>query len=286
MRGWTNTITLALVAIFGASWAVATGPQFTGLLNFYDPSSAGFNKQRNSLATMDPNGPVFGTVTPLSRNWSDIVVAPGGSAYYTMESNEVWKFNAITGVGTKLPDPWGSSSSTGWLVGGTWDTARNRLVLASLSGEGFFFRYLDATNQWSTISSLNQTDLRSIAYRPSNDLIYALPNTIGSSMTQILKYNPETGAPAGALNLPVPIPEHEFATDLSWQMMLASDGELAVIAPRFVPRPGGGTMPGNWLYLINPDTGVISYSAPLPVPEPAAMGLLVLGALVLGRRAR
>src|SRR5213075_1347817 len=138
-----------------------------------------------------------------------------------------------------------------------WDTTRNRLIVASLSGTGYFYSYLDAFNQWNLISTLEQVDLRSIAYRPSNDTIYAIPNDPRPLTTQLFTYN-ASGQKIGALNLSGPLSSENSGDDLDWQMMLASDGELAVIAPRFVPAPGGGTVAGNWLYLINPDTGVIN----------------------------
>src|SRR4051794_22346921 len=89
MRG--SLARLASVAIFlslAVVEASAAGPQFTGLLNIYNPASSGFSETSNSLAQMTPGGPVAGTVVPLSRGWSDIVVNPNGSAYYTITSNE------------------------------------------------------------------------------------------------------------------------------------------------------------------------------------------------------
>ena len=291
MRGCTvSMVAFHCVVLLAANSSPAAGPQFTGLLNFYNTSGTGFNKTGNSLATMDLNGPVDATAVSLPGDWSDIVVAPGGSAYYAIVNfnQEFYKINPITLAATKLtlnsPVPPGEDHS--WLVGETWDTTRNRLVVASLGGTGFFFGYLDQTDQWITIGDLHQFDLRSVTYRPSNDVIYGLPNTIGGPITEIRKYSPATGQQVGTLTLPVSIPEHEFGTDLQWQMMLANDGELAIIAPRFVPRPGGGTMQGNWLYLINPDSGVISYSAPLPVPEPGMMGVLLMSCAMLSRRRR
>jgi len=282
-------VLIVVVGIFVADVAFAAGPQFTGLMNIYDTTTTqGFSERSNSLATMDKDGPIAGTVIPLARNWSDIVVSPDHSRLYAITGQEVYRINPITGAETKLvinsPVPPGEDHS--WTVGETWDTARNRLVVATLGGTGFFFGYLDATDQWTTIGDLHQFDLRSITYRPSNDLIYGQPNVTDGPTTEIRKYNPATGQQVGTLLLPVPLPQAEYYSDLDWQMMLASDEQLAVVVPRYVPRPGGGTMAGNWLYLINPDTGVISYSAPLPVPEPGMIGVASLAVMIALRRSR
>jgi hypothetical protein len=286
MRGWIKSCVLASVGLIVANAALAAGPQFTGLLNVYNSSSNGFQKTSNSLAQMTPAGPVEGTVVPLSGGWSDVVVNPSGSAYYTITSNVAWKFNADTGVGAQLPNPWGALPDTGWLVGQTWDTTRNRLVVASLSGQGYFFGYLDSTNQWSTISSLQQTDLRSIAYRASNDTIYAIPNDPRPNTTQLFKYN-ANGAQIGTLNLSQALSTENSGDDLDWQMTFASDGQIAVLKPAMVPGGvGGGSVAGTWLYLINPDTGAVSYSAPLPVPEPGTISIVCVAVGFVLRRRR
>jgi hypothetical protein len=267
-------IAFTMIVLYGGP-AVADGPQFTGLLNVYVSTSSGFDEMHNSLARMDLNGPVAGTALRLDQNYSDIVAAPDGSAYYAiLRSSNVYRINPGTLLATQM-------SVEGILVGETWDSARNRLVVATLEGAGFLHGYSPASNQWNVISSLQQQDLRSIAYRPSDDLIYALPNIIGSPMTEILKYSAATGARVGTVSLPQSIPEHVNGTDLSWQMMLASDGQLAVIAPRRLPTSGGGTVPGSWLYLINPDTGALTYSAPLPVPEPGVASIITVVVMML-----
>src|SRR4051794_29193987 len=104
MRSWTmRVVGIALFAFFVAS-AKGDGPQFTGLLNLYSTSGSGFDKTGNSLARMDRNGPIAGTVVSLPGNWSDIVVAPDNSAYYAIVNfnQEFYRIDPVTKVATKM----------------------------------------------------------------------------------------------------------------------------------------------------------------------------------------
>src|SRR6266850_1309070 len=123
MRCFMNrVVVVALVALFVAS-ARADGPQFTGLMNFYNSSGPIFDETANSLARMDRDGIIPGTAIRLSVNYSDIVVAPDGSAYYAIvQSSNVFRINPVTLAATQM-------SVSGILVGETWDSSRNRLVV-------------------------------------------------------------------------------------------------------------------------------------------------------------
>ena len=282
--GTSRVVVYTLFVLFVANWGSAAGPQFTGLVNFYNPGRSDFSETRNSLARMDRDG-IIGSAVPLSTNWNDIVVAPDGSAYYAIVNGNqnIYRINPTTLAETKLVISGPGITDTSWLVGETWDTTRNRLVVGTLGGDGFFFGYFDTTNQWTLISNLHGTDMGPIAYRPANDTIYGIPE---GHVTSLFKYD-ANGQQIGTLSLSQELlPLADQVGKQLWQMMLASDGQLAVIAPQMIPNSFGGTTPGSWLYLINPDTGVVTYSGPLAVPEPAAAGLLMLGALILRRRIR
>src|SRR6185436_16533955 len=116
---------------------------------------------------MDEDGPIFGSVVPLQRNWSDVVVAPGGDTWYTIDSNNVSRWDASTRLETPLPAPTVEGIPKGYMVGATWDTTRNQLVVASLTDIGYLYGYLEASNQWNLISTLGNVDLRSITDRKS-----------------------------------------------------------------------------------------------------------------------
>src|SRR5688572_3733610 len=136
MRGLVSRGLLVSLGLwFVANAALAAGPQFTGLLNTYNQSDPFFGKTGNSLAIMDPDGPIAGSVVPLRENWSDIVVPPDNHAWYTLTHQEVYSVNPATGSSTRLfiDIPGISEPDKGWTVGAAWDTTRNRLVVGSLS---------------------------------------------------------------------------------------------------------------------------------------------------------
>src|SRR5437868_15220037 len=104
MRGCTvRVVAFYCVVLLAAVRSRAAGPQFTGLLNFYDPARSDFSEQRNSLARMDPDGPI-GAATALRDNWADIVVAPDGSGYYAIiQGNQsIYRIDPDTLAKTKM----------------------------------------------------------------------------------------------------------------------------------------------------------------------------------------
>jgi hypothetical protein len=136
----------------------------------------------------------------------------------------------------------------------------------------------------SLINNLRNVDLRSIAYRPSNDTLYGLDGGAIGQANRLHKYN-SNGEEIGQILLSQPI-GLDMPWGLDWQMMLASDGQLAVIGTEWVGPPTNHTGIRSRLYLINPDTGVVSYQGELPVPEPAVAVMLLAAAGLLLRRTR
>src|SRR5204863_8705847 len=97
--GMVRVVAFTFIVWIVAGRVLAAEPQFTGLLNIYS-TSPGFDKQGNSLAVMNRDGPVAGTVVPLLGNWSDIVVPPDNQAWYTLTHQEVFKISPSTGAST------------------------------------------------------------------------------------------------------------------------------------------------------------------------------------------
>jgi hypothetical protein len=284
MRGPTGKlVVVALIGlVVGEAWAA--GPQFTGLLQDFYAAPADTGHRRSSIATMDPDGPISSLIPLAGERWSDVVVAPSG-AYFAIENESyVYRIDSATMTPTKLVIS-GVGVDTDWLVGLTWDTTRNRLVVGSLSGEGFLFGYFDSSNQWNVISSLHQLDLRSIAYRSSNDTLYGLQQQFVGATNMLFKYD-SNGQQVGSIQLSEPI-----AGDATWgldgQMVFASDGQLAVWGPEWVKNSSGDHIGiHTMLYLINPDTGAVTYQGVLPIPEPGVIGVLLAVAAVAGQRTR
>ena len=276
-------IFFSLIVVLSAG-ARADGPQFTGLLQDYFRAASGDLHRHSGIATIDKNGAVGPTIPLAGERWSDVIKSPNGFYYAIDDTVAAYRIDPATMVPTKLPIT-GVNVDTDWLVGLTWDTTRNRLVVGSLSGEGFLFGYIDASNQWNVISSLHQTDLRSIAYRPSNDTLYGLKQEFVGPTNTIYKYN-ANGAQVGLITLSQPIGDGT-PWGLDWQMSFASDGQLAVIGTEWVNNSFGvRTGIQSRLYLINPDSGAVTYQGVLPVPEPGMIGFVLTAGILMSRRMR
>src|SRR5688500_14752249 len=96
MRG-LKAVAPALIVLLVANWAVADGPQFTGLLNYYAPApNPNFTKSAEFLATMDLDGAISGTdfrlpAPPIAGGvWSDVVVRPGNAEFYALTHTDVF----------------------------------------------------------------------------------------------------------------------------------------------------------------------------------------------------
>jgi hypothetical protein len=287
MRSSFNSlVAFAILMTFGAL-SIADEPQFVGLANVYQSSSDPYwSEAGNWLARMDANGPIPGTLVRLPQDYSDVVVPPNGAFYYGIRGPEFHRINATTLAATEMTVSGGGVVDPGWYTSATYDSNRNRVVLASLSGTGYLMTYSLATQEWSLMAILNGDDLKAIVYRPENDTLYAIRET--GSAREIYKYS-ANGNRIGTLTLPQSIPFTQGSQSLDWQFLLASDGQFAVIKPAYIPDSAGAlTVQGSWLYLINPDTGVITYNGPLPmnVPEPGLLAVVVGGGVLLRRRTR
>jgi hypothetical protein len=261
---------------------MATPVQFTGLRQTW---GSGNFLQSSALADMTQDGVVAGHSTPLSRTLSDITKDPAGS-YYGTVSQDVYRINPTNFQFTLLPIT-GVGVDTGWPIGCTFDTLRNRLIVATLSGPGYMFAYSPQTQQWSLLSNFNQEDFQSIVYRPTNDTLYTLPNVSGPTpMDRLFKYGPN-GQLLGTLQLQYALPQAEFGGDGNYQLMVTSDPSLlAVLTPKLTDSHDPSHPLRERLYLINADTGAIAYNSVFPAPEPSAAMISAIFALTAACRSR
>src|SRR5689334_17634230 len=159
---WKRVWFCCAVIVLCCPLVFAAPVQFTGLRQTY---SGSFNFVTSSaLADMTPDGVVSGHFTPLSQPLSDITKDPAGSYYGTI-SQSVYRIDPATFQFTQLPITGVGNVDTGWDIGCTFDTLRNRLIIATLSGPGYIFAYSPQTQQWSLLSEFNNEDFQSIVYR-------------------------------------------------------------------------------------------------------------------------
>jgi hypothetical protein len=268
---------MVLVLVYHGAAAFAGGPRFTGLYQTFDQP---YNIVTSALAEMDNNGPLPGKFRPLGRRLSDITIDPNGSGYYGCYSHEVFRIDPVTLAATRMTVAGPGITDTSWPIAMTYDTARSRVLLATLAGQGFFFSYSPASGQWAFIRDLGGYDFQSILYRASNDMTYALPNN-GTMIpiTELYRFN-AAGEFLGTTPLLGSIPGTEVAGDSNYQLLMGSDGQFVVLTPPI--QPGA-----RHIYGVSPDTGAVSFRGVL-VPEPCG-GLVVValaGFSVLRRQCR
>jgi hypothetical protein len=114
-------------------------------------------------------GPVAGSFTALPQGVFEVVQDNAG---HRLGAGNGEAYQLLGTQGQPLVPP--SSVDLSWLMGATFDSNRNRFVLATLVGEGALYSVNPATNAFGSIRSLNNIDLTGIAYSPANDRLYGV----------------------------------------------------------------------------------------------------------------
>ncbi|MGV3771471.1 MAG: Ig-like domain-containing protein [Verrucomicrobiales bacterium] len=96
-----------------------------------------------------------------------------GTDYYGLDNGQFFKVDGITGHVTLISALGSPVPELSHPMGIAADTMRNRLLIATLGGEGYLYSYVPENNSWSVVSSLNNLDFDSLVYHPSNNRLYA-----------------------------------------------------------------------------------------------------------------
>jgi hypothetical protein len=256
----------------------ASSLEFSTLL--FDPSNFPFAP--DAIATsITPLGKLHGPTIPLNPGLQKLTLDPASGKYYGLGySDKVVEVDPATGQQTEISRAGTEVQDVDWLQGAAFDTKRNRLVIASLGSEGWFISYSPATQQWSTIASLEQVDLQGLTYRPADDCFYGLTLAGGGAIPGIYRYDANC-AFLDELDLSAPLPASSGPYG-GFQITMAGDSVAVLTPPRAdLYRPE--LDPQSLIYLIDPDTGEVTYSETFSVPEPIN-GLPAIGCMVLAQR--
>lgn len=117
------------------------------------------------------DGPILDTHKPLSQRIGEVAANADGSRVFGMGGHEVYELSPSGGATQLTPQ---GVPELSWTMGMTYDTKRDRLITATLGGEGFLYSYQPGSDEWSVLASLNNLDLTAIAYFPPNDHFYGL----------------------------------------------------------------------------------------------------------------
>lgn len=116
-------------------------------------------------------GPVQATLVPLPRNVGE-VVSDGQGNLFGMGGHELYQLDAVSYETTEIVAK--GVPEVSWTMGLAYDTKRNRVLLATLGGEGFIYSYDHANESWSVLGSLDNVDVTAIAYLEPSDRIFAI----------------------------------------------------------------------------------------------------------------
>lgn len=112
-------------------------------------------------------GPV-GTAPPAPLASPGAILVPGDGRIYRIASHAFEIVEPATGKVTplELPDNFPRLS---WPTDVTYDSKRHLVVLASLGGEGYLYRYAVDEGRWQDFRSLDNIDINALAYDEQAD---------------------------------------------------------------------------------------------------------------------
>ncbi|HKS36830.1 MAG TPA: Ig-like domain-containing protein [Verrucomicrobiae bacterium] len=218
-------------------------PGLSFRLSFYGGTGSGVFFQNYTLG-----GPQNGTrLLPDMR----VVADNGGRFYYGTEGQSVFKADSQTGAAQEMAQP-PDLAREGWPMGVAFDTARQRVLVVSLGGEGFLHAWSPAQNNWNLVASMNNLDLDCLEYHAAGNALYGISVTWGDYGGPLLyEFSAE-----GALRRQISLPVQPFGIGPSgYRSELVSVGDYLVLLLEANPAFGGGDHQESRMYLIDPRSG-------------------------------
>jgi hypothetical protein len=199
-------------------------------------------------------GPLQETLVPLPRNIGEVVRDSAGNLF-GMGNHELQLLDLPNKKGTNLaPEGVGRLS---WTMGLSYDTKRDRVLVATLGGKGEIYTCVHKTGTWSILASLDNVDVTGIAYVESLDRIFALaaPGTAEKRNMILYEYEGETGKLIRSRNIDLPL-VGDFI-DRALQLVSVDDSLVFIQMPK-------GAKDGDkpTIHLIDPKSGEVK-----PAPE-------------------
>lgn len=118
------------------------------------------------------SGPVTESFVALPAPVGEVLCDPSGRHVIRMGGHDLYRLDLKNQTATRLIAR--DVPEISWAMGIAYDTKRDRLLLATLGGEGFLYSYKPDDDAWSLIASLENVDLTAIAYYEPLDRILGL----------------------------------------------------------------------------------------------------------------
>jgi hypothetical protein len=205
------------------------------------------------------SGPDFNSLRPLPGRVNRLTVDPATKKGYALAGHDVVEIDLQNNAMTKL-NPGLQVPRISWPCGITFDTKRNRVLVATFGGTGFLYAFTPADGKWSVLSELNNIDPYGLVYHPKEDALFGLGAERGENgndgMPVLRRYN-DKGALVSQKRLTGPgvIPglATEGPVDVPAQLVPADDS-LVLLAT--VNPERGRAMPNaqseSFIYLVDP----------------------------------
>jgi hypothetical protein len=152
-------------------------------------------------------GPVANTLVPLPDNVGEVVSDSTGKLLFAMGGHELYQLDLANKKATRIVAK--GVPEISWAMGLSYDTKRQRVLMATLGGEGFLYAYDPKSEAWSVVGSLNNVDVTAIAYLESLDRVFAIASDRagdGEEARAILyEYDAESGKPIQHRSIDLPI---------------------------------------------------------------------------------
>ncbi|MDX1952031.1 MAG: Ig-like domain-containing protein [Verrucomicrobiota bacterium] len=188
---------------------------------------------------------IDGPARPGSLLPGILAVSDHDENYYAAGWHTIWEID-MDGTGRELHVP-SNLPELSWPMGVAYDTSRDRVVVASLGGEGYLYAYSPLSNSWTLLASMENRDIDNLVHHPQDDHFYGVE--IGAN--RILRFN-ANGIKDGEINLP-----HMPNLSMGASELISYGNKLLLIlqTPNFLPLPGA-ILAGS-AYLIDPATGAV-----------------------------
>jgi len=208
-------------------------------------------------------GPVLNSLRTIPDNAEHITKNTNRETFYAIKSHDAVELDWENRSTTEMIFP-SDIEDLSWPVGLTYDSNRDRLMLASLGGEGFLYQFPFRTEEWSVVSSMNNVDLRGLVYHEADDLLYGLADEYQS--TPLLYAYNANGALLDKIELGLPDNFGMIGRGGGKPRLVSVDDYLVLLT-----EPAFGSPAQT--FLISPNTGNVVRV----VPEPSTLLLAIAG---------
>lgn len=203
-------------------------------------------------------GPKPDTLQPVPNRITQLAFDPVGQKCYGLSAHDIFEVSVDENKATEM-DLGLDVPRLSWPCGIAFDTKRDRLLVASLAGEGYLYVYQPTSGKWKVLSSLHNLDLAALEYSRSEDALFGIAQPHGEAAKPVLYQFNAKGAIVKKTELSAPMLPGSLGRGPvgSPVQIVAVEKYLVMIASPSRLSPSRHTQPEGRMYLIDPKTGKV-----------------------------